>query len=667
MLKDLGTRWTDKFIGLLKAEASSEPIEEKTDKKEECAMSERTHTIELNAVIIKKGVLPEGCDERHHIALKILSANDYVHKRIFKMYEDCPMDPSTDAKRRYMPSRDGDTTTVVIFVPDADEIDMDKVYEYFCSSITLSLDSFLFPGNTLINAVVKHIKVPGIIEWDGLPKKQHKEEKCESDKEPVKPTDEYYRKKFVFKNEFRFSAKALIAKKMYASSMFVQEGSPRDIHDIAISGLSFKKRDAEDKWVRFIEDMEKMFNRQNDKPRFKHMKFETKLTYCDSQHSCANLDVKCFMDNDRIGLFTIRMNDRPNGGSEERVPVVIRFFPESEGYCQGIYWIDGSKHDALHVNKQTGGGRPFYDDMVRTVGIKFVQFFEQWLKNKLACINASDCEEEFESPTDTESIDKLTKRLVANSAYGMMSRSFDECIKDDECIEHALSYMQAIDPESDIAKKLKESINAISANPGETIWIDSLGCNNKTKNSGGTTMRGTSISIEKLFFNGSTTIVMWTDGTKTVVQPIEGEKFDPEIGIAMAIARKIFGSRHQFDKFVDEKVRDLAIRNAKEFTDKELATLIVEHSATIAAAKKKHAADKEAYNAAKAAGEKKLPVLSGLKSDRRYRYAKIMIDAFTAEQEDRKRKKAARAACAKKDTKKPTTAKKSSTRKKSTK
>jgi DNA-binding XRE family transcriptional regulator len=180
-------------------------------------------------------------------------------------------------------------------------------------------------------------------------------------------------------------------------------------------------------------------------------------------------------------------------------------------------------------------------------------------------------------------------------------------------------------------------------------------------------MRGTSISIEKLFFSGTATIVMWTDGTKTVVQPIEGEKFDPEIGIAMAIARKLFGSRHQFDKFVDEKVRDLATRNAKAFTDKELATLIVEKSATIDAAKKKHAADKVAYNAAKAAGEKKLPVLSGLKSDRRYRYAKIMIDAFTAEQKDRKREKAARAASTRKDTKKPTTAKKSSTRKKSTK
>ena len=56
--------------------------------------------------------------------------------------------------------------------------------------------------------------------------------------------DKYYRDKFVFKNEFAFLAMALIAKKMYASSMFVQEGNPRNPHKIAVTGLSFKKRDA---------------------------------------------------------------------------------------------------------------------------------------------------------------------------------------------------------------------------------------------------------------------------------------------------------------------------------------------------------------------------------------------------------------------------------------
>lgn len=56
--------------------------------------------------------------------------------------------------------------------------------------------------------------------------------------------DPYYRNKFIFKNEFIFLTMALFAKKMYAMSMFCQEGKPRDPHDISVTGLSFKKRDA---------------------------------------------------------------------------------------------------------------------------------------------------------------------------------------------------------------------------------------------------------------------------------------------------------------------------------------------------------------------------------------------------------------------------------------
>lgn len=352
-------------------------------KKEECVMSERTHTIELKNVRIRKADLPEGCDKQYHIALKIFSPHDDAHKRIFKMYEDCPVNHPTNEKIRYMPSRDGNVTTVVIFVPNADEIDMEKVYEYY-SHITLSLESLLIPGCTLINAVVKHIKVLGIGEWDGLPKKQH---------------------------------------------------------------------------------------------------------------------------------------------------------------------------------------------------------------------------------------------------------------------EEAARQLQAIDPESDVAKKLEESIHAISANPGETIWIDSLGCNNKTKTEG-TTMRN--VSIKKVFFNGKATVIMWSDGTKTVVKPITGEKFDPEMGIAMALARKLFNSRHQFEKFTANAFRESYARDAKSLTEKELLMLLRANETVIAESKTKHDAVHQAYDKAVQEGLKKLPKLYGLKSDPDYRYASIRVSVIKAELESRKAKKAAKAASKKK-------------------
>ena len=59
-----------------------------------------------------------------------------------------------------------------------------------------------------------------------------------------KVEDKYYRDKLIFKNEYGFLAMTLLAKKMYTASMFVQEGKPRDVHDVSVTGLSFKKRDS---------------------------------------------------------------------------------------------------------------------------------------------------------------------------------------------------------------------------------------------------------------------------------------------------------------------------------------------------------------------------------------------------------------------------------------
>lgn len=51
--------------------------------------------------------------------------------------------------------------------------------------------------------------------------------------------------------------------------------------------------------------------------------------------------------------------------------------------------------------------------------------------------------------------------------------------------------------------------------------------------------------IEKVIFNDPATIVIWADGTKTVVK-CENEKFDPEKGLAMAIVKKQFGNNQGY-------------------------------------------------------------------------------------------------------------------------
>lgn len=62
--------------------------------------------------------------------------------------------------------------------------------------------------------------------------------------------------------------------------------------------------------------------------------------------------------------------------------------------------------------------------------------------------------------------------------------------------------------------------------------------------------------IRKVVFNDPATIILWDDGTKTVVKA-ENEPFDPEKGMAMAIAKKFLGNNHayynQFKRWLPKK------------------------------------------------------------------------------------------------------------------
>ncbi len=49
--------------------------------------------------------------------------------------------------------------------------------------------------------------------------------------------------------------------------------------------------------------------------------------------------------------------------------------------------------------------------------------------------------------------------------------------------------------------------------------------------------------IKNVIFNNPATIVFWSDGSKTVVKCGEGDTFDPEKGLAMAISKKFFDNK----------------------------------------------------------------------------------------------------------------------------
>lgn len=59
--------------------------------------------------------------------------------------------------------------------------------------------------------------------------------------------------------------------------------------------------------------------------------------------------------------------------------------------------------------------------------------------------------------------------------------------------------------------------------------------------------------IKKIIVNDKTTIVLWVDGTKTIVRPSANDNYDLEAAVCAAIAKKIYGTNSAFKRMIREK------------------------------------------------------------------------------------------------------------------
>lgn len=55
------------------------------------------------------------------------------------------------------------------------------------------------------------------------------------------------------------------------------------------------------------------------------------------------------------------------------------------------------------------------------------------------------------------------------------------------------------------------------------------------------------IKIKKVIFNNPATIIIWSDGSKTVVKVQNGEEYDPEKGMSLCCAKKLLGNKSNFN------------------------------------------------------------------------------------------------------------------------
>lgn len=71
--------------------------------------------------------------------------------------------------------------------------------------------------------------------------------------------------------------------------------------------------------------------------------------------------------------------------------------------------------------------------------------------------------------------------------------------------------------------------------------------------------------IDKVTFNNPATIVFWEDGTKTVVKAQNGEPYDPEKGLAMAITKRALGNKGNYCNVLNKHLSD----GRKHFTPEQ--------------------------------------------------------------------------------------------------
>ena len=87
-----------------------------------------------------------------------------------------------------------------------------------------------------------------------------------------------------------------------------------------------------------------------------------------------------------------------------------------------------------------------------------------------------------------------------------------------------------------------------------------------------------SMKIKKVVFNDPATIILWEDGTKSVVKCGKRDDYDPEKGLAMAITKKALGNSGNYYNEIrkwlpKEKEPIVEEKNGKDYTVKEYCAL----------------------------------------------------------------------------------------------
>ena len=156
----------------------------------------------------------------------------------------------------------------------------------------------------------------------------------------------------------------------------------------------------------------------------------------------------------------------------------------------------------------------------------------------------------FELHTSTIEYDEFNARVYVDDVKKTLHNTFGmiDCLHLDKPSMNngyfASPFLIDMDKSADEAREyVKNSINK---------YFDKVWGNVKEE-----VMQRNKFKIKKVIFNDPATIVIWVDGTKTVVKAQDGETYDPEKGLALAISKKALGNEgnyyEEFKKWLPER------------------------------------------------------------------------------------------------------------------
>lgn len=78
--------------------------------------------------------------------------------------------------------------------------------------------------------------------------------------------------------------------------------------------------------------------------------------------------------------------------------------------------------------------------------------------------------------------------------------------------------------------------------------------------------------VDRIIFSDPATIVFWTDGTKTKVKCMDGEKFERYAGFCAAVMKKLFGSTSAAKAYMEDRDAESIAKARQEEKEKKAAT-----------------------------------------------------------------------------------------------